>query len=254
MPGAGQYISALIRTLGCQRHCPPRANPALPPRGAVPTKLIILCIRTSWKTATASGKYRFGPKHKVIPVSDPLLPIPTDGDYVQYFSLSLCPNNLPLKHRAEFVYLIEFLCVQTRASHGKLPTAGWCHGASFSPGVLTVPGPANISRSFPVCVLLSEEIGSPGLGGLLLILWWYQGFTGTLVISQRGNGKTGQSLPAVSHQRNMDKHTLACLCVCVSVHTHTDINTHQPVRIHTQRKCNNTHSYCNANNASAAVD
>lgn len=100
----------------------------------------------------------------------------------------------------------------------RLPTAGWCHGASFRPEVLTIPGPANISRSFSVCVLLSEEIGSLGLGGLLLILWWYQGFTGTLVISQRGNGKTGQLLPAVSHQRNMDNHTR--MSVCFHAHKH----------------------------------
>lgn len=67
--GAWQYISALIRTLGCWRNCPPRANPA--PRGAVPTKLIILCSHTSWNTATASGKYRFGVKHyNVIPITD----------------------------------------------------------------------------------------------------------------------------------------------------------------------------------------
>lgn len=54
--GAWQHISALIRTLGCQRSCPPRANPA--PRGAVPTKLIILYNRTSWKTATAAQKIK----------------------------------------------------------------------------------------------------------------------------------------------------------------------------------------------------
>lgn len=54
--GAWQYISALIRTLGCQRNCPPRANPA--PWGSVPTKLIILCSHTSWNGATAAGKYR----------------------------------------------------------------------------------------------------------------------------------------------------------------------------------------------------
>lgn len=67
--GARQYISALIRTLDCQRNRPPRANPA--PRGAVPTKLIILCNHTSWNTAAAAGKYRFGVKdYNMIPVSD----------------------------------------------------------------------------------------------------------------------------------------------------------------------------------------
>lgn len=80
--------------------------------------------------------------------------------------------------------------------------------------VWTFPRPANISRSFPVCVLLSEEIGSPGLWGLRLIPWWYRGFTGTLLISQRGNGKTGQSLPAVSHHTNVDKLTHNTLTSC----------------------------------------
>lgn len=37
---------------------------------------------------------------------------------------------------------------------------------------------------------------------------------GTLVISQRGNGKTGQSLAAVPHQRNMDQHCSARVSVC----------------------------------------
>lgn len=86
--GAWQYISTLIRTLGCQRNCPPRANPA--PWGAVPTKLIILCNHTSWNTATAAGKYRFGVKHyNVIPISDLLPPIPTDVNDVQYVSVLL---------------------------------------------------------------------------------------------------------------------------------------------------------------------
>lgn len=86
--GAWQYISALIRTLGCQRNCPPRANPA--PWGSVPTKLIILCSHTSWNAATAAGKYRFGVKHyNVIPFSDLLPPIPTDVHDVQKLSLLL---------------------------------------------------------------------------------------------------------------------------------------------------------------------
>lgn len=86
--GAWQYISALIRTLGCQRNCPPRANPA--PWGAAPTKLIILCNHTSWNTATAAGKYRFGVKHyNVIPICDLLPAIPTEVDDLQYFSLLL---------------------------------------------------------------------------------------------------------------------------------------------------------------------
>lgn len=78
--GAWQYISALIRTLGCQRNCPARANPA--PRGAVPTKLIILCNHTSWNRATAAGKYKFGVKHyNVILISDlfPLIPTEVGG-------------------------------------------------------------------------------------------------------------------------------------------------------------------------------
>lgn len=135
----------------------------------------------------------------------------------------------------------------------KMESAGWCHGASFSPEVLTIPGPANISRSFPVCVQLSEEIGSLGLGGHLLILWWYQGFTGTLVISQRGNGKTGQLLPAVSHQKNMDKHTLICLCVrSCTIYTKMQAGTHKPVH-RLQTKCNNMYSYCNTKYVSASV-
>lgn len=84
--GAWQYISALIRTLGCQRNCPPRANPA--PRGAVPTKLIILCNHTNWNTATVAGKYRFGVKHyNVILISDLLSPLPTDVHvvYISFF-------------------------------------------------------------------------------------------------------------------------------------------------------------------------
>jgi len=114
-----------------------------------------------------------------------------------------------------------------------LAASGWCHRASFSPDVWTIPGPANISRSFPVCVLLSEEIGSQGLGGLLLILWRYQGFTGTLVISQRGNGKTGQSLPADSHQTNMDKHTHPAI-LSFTQSTHTKTYTHKHVHKHTK--------------------
>lgn len=86
--GAWQCISALIRTLGCQRNCPPRANPA--PWGAAPTKLIILCNHTSWNTATAAGKYRFGVKHyNVIPICDLLPAIPTEVDDLQCFSLLL---------------------------------------------------------------------------------------------------------------------------------------------------------------------
>lgn len=86
--GAWQYISALIRALGCQRNCPPRANPA--PRGAVPTKLIILCNHTSWRTATAAGKHKFEMKHhNVIPISDLLPPTPPDVHHVQYFLLLL---------------------------------------------------------------------------------------------------------------------------------------------------------------------
>lgn len=108
--GAWQYISALIRTLGCQRNCPPRANPA--PRGAVPTKLIILCNHTSWKTATASGKYRFGGKHNAIPALTFFLLFQLTA-MTSNISLSFCHNNLSLELQAEFLYLIEFFCLRT---------------------------------------------------------------------------------------------------------------------------------------------
>lgn len=94
--GAWQYISALIRTLGWQRNCPPRANPA--PRGAAPTKLIIVCGRTSWNTATAAVKYRF---YNGIPISDLL-------SFYSNFFLS-CHNDLSPERHSLFLYLIEFV-------------------------------------------------------------------------------------------------------------------------------------------------